>query len=1056
MKKFIHLITTFSLLAFNASAQNDWENQAILQVNTEKPHATMMSFPSIETASINSRENSTWFYSLNGTWKFNWSKNSNEAPNNFYKASYDANHWDEIVVPSNWQVEGFGTPIYSNITYPFPKKPPFIAQEYNPVGSYKKDFELPSHWDGRETFIHFEGVDSAFYLWVNGVKVGYSQGSRTPAEWNITKYLKPENNELSVQVIRWSDGSYLEDQDAWRLSGIYRNVFLVSRAQTYLRDFFVKGELDSQYKHGNLSLELEITNPQGLVDILLLDAKGNKVVDIKNTSAKRELNFNVGVQNPHKWNAENPYLYSLFISLKDNKNNVIEVVPWKVGFRTSEIKNNVYYFNGVPVKMKGVNRHEHDANTGHVVTRDEMIVDFKLFKENNINAVRTAHYPNSPLFYQLADEYGIYVLDETNIEIHDFGNNIVNQLADDISWQEAHLNRVKRMVERDKNHTSINFWSSGNEAGYGKNFAAMLDYFHQRDPSRPVHYEGTTKDETLEQMKKYSDLESRMYALPGDLGNFSDSSVFLLCEYSHAMGNSNGNLDAYWYQDIYPNIHYAGAYVWDWRDQGLKTPVPKEFSDNIGTGPVAKDFFAYGGWFEKEHNFQHDGNFCMNGLISSDGIPHPGLKAIKHVYRNIHVSAVDTEQGLFKIKSWFDFSSADQLVNATWTIIDNGKPIYSKVINALNLDARDETALQLDFSEVELKKGREYFVDIVFTAKSNYHPLVAAGHIVAYEQFPLTTKLPEALPTKLSTLKAKQTEEYVTIEDNGVKVVFSKQSGELIDYNFRGTQLIKRGPMPEFWRATVDNENPLVRGWPTQFTTEDNYFKFLNAREYWQPTVSFKYNKQGAVVVDVKGKLSGYKADLAISYVIHGSGQIDVNAQYQFEEKPSKTYGTYLKIGTELLIPEGFETVSWYGRGPEETYQDRKFEAIGVFKNTVDGLWVDYSKPQENGNRTDIRWFSLENNQGTGLTVYTVTEPLEVSARHYSIETMQNSDYAFQMQRSKDIFLNIDHLQNGVGGNNSWGEAPLPQYLPRELEYNYSYSIVPFAGGKNVENTPYK
>ncbi len=1036
-------------------AQNDWENQSVLQVNTEKPHATMMAYPNLTKANTHSRENSPWFYSLNGTWKFNWAKNFKTAPKDFFKPDFDDHKWPSIAVPSNWQRQGFGTPIYSNITYPFPKSPPFIAQDYNPVGSYKRSFELPTNWKDRQTFIHFEGVDSAFYLWVNGKKVGYSQGSRTPAEWNITKFLQPANNELAVQVVRWSDGSYLEDQDAWRLSGIYRNVFMISRAKTYLRDFFVKGELDSNYQHGNLSLELEVANPAGKVDVLLVDAQGLPIVEIKNQAAKGKFALNAAVNNPHKWNAETPYLYSLFITLKDNQDNIIEVVPWQLGFRTSEINNNIYYFNGVPVKMKGVNRHEHDANSGHVVTRDEMIVDFTLFKENNINAVRTSHYPNSPLFYQLADQYGIYVLDETNIEIHDFGNNIVNEIADDNSWQQAHLNRVKRMVERDKNHTSINFWSSGNEAGYGQNFAAMLEYFHQRDPSRPVHYEGTTKEQGVEQMKKYSDIESRMYALPGDIGNFKDSSVFLLCEYSHAMGNSNGNLDAYWYQDIYPNIHYAGAYVWDWRDQGLVTPVPQNFSSNIGIGPVKKDFFAYGGWYEKEQNFQHDGNFCMNGLISSDGIPHPGLKAIKHVYRNIHVTAVDATKGQFKVNSWYDFTNANDVVSATWKIIENGQPVYSQKLENFDLPARGEIALNLDLSSFTFKQGREYFIDLVFSATSNYHPLVSAGHVLAYEQFKLTNELPKALASKQSMLEVSQKDNNIIIKGNGVNITFAQHSGEMVDYSYRGTQLLKRGPMPEFWRATVDNENPLVRGWTAEFTTEDNYFKFLNARQHWQPKINVEQNKYGAIEVTVKGELKGFNAELQLKYVIHDSGQVDVNANYQFKEKPSKDYGTYLKIGTELIVPSGFETVAWYGRGPEETYQDRKFEAIGVFQNTVDGLWVDYSKPQENGNRTDVRWFSLQDNNGTGLTFYTVQEPIEVSARHYSVETMQNSDYSFQMQRSDDIFLNIDHLQNGIGGNNSWGEAPLTQYLPRKLDYQYSYSMVPFSAGNNVENTPY-
>lgn len=1055
MKQLIGLLSILGLLAQPVMAENDWENQTVLQVNTQKPHATMMAYPDFTTATTQVRENSPWFYSLNGTWKFNWAKNMQASPKGFFKQSFNDKAWATIKVPSNWQRQGFGTPIYSNIKYPFPKEPPYIAQEYNPVGSYKRTFEVPANWQTRQTFIHFEGVDSAFYLWVNGKKVGYSQGSRTPAEWNISNFLISGTNELAVQVIRWSDASYLEDQDAWRLSGIYRNVFLFSRDKTYLRDFFVKGELDDNYQQGNLFLELEVNNAQGNVEIELLDHKGKSVFGVKKAKLQTKMTFNIPVKQPSKWNAENPYLYSLFITLKDYKNNVIEVVPWQIGFRRSEIKGNVYLFNGVPVKMKGVNRHEHDANSGHYVRRDEMITDFKLWKENNINAVRTSHYPNSPLFYQLADKFGIYVLDETNMEIHDFGNNIVNVLANDPSWKAAHVNRVERMLERDKNHTSINFWSSGNEAGYGENFAAMLELFHQRDPSRPVHYEGTTKDQGIEKLKKYSDIESRMYALPGDTGNFKDSTVFLLCEYSHAMGNSNGNLDAYWYDDIYPNIHHAGAYVWDWRDQGLTTQVPNAYAANIGKGPVKTDFFAYGGWYEKAQGFHHDGNFCMNGLISSDGVPHPGLKAIKHVYRNLHLQAINAEKGQFKLTSWFDFTNAKDIVAAKWQIIENGRPIYSQAIDDFDIAARSETALTLDFSKLDIKQGREYFVDIIFTANKNYHPLVAAGHTIAHQQFKLNNSKIHALKAGNSSFNIVEADGQIKIKGNGINVVFSQASGEMVDFNYRGTQLIERGPMPEFWRATIDNENPLVDGWIKKFTNSDKYFKFLNARQHWQPKVNVKTQPNGAVKVTVNGKLAGFNANLTLSYIIHDSGQIDVSANYQFKEKPSKDYGTYLKIGTELKIPAGFENVAWYGRGPEETYQDRKFESIGIYENTVDGLWVDYSKPQENGNRNDIRWFSIENSNGEGLTFYSLEQPLEVSARHYGIETMQYSAYSFQMERSDEIFLNIDHLQYGVGGNNSWGESPLKQYLPKKLNYQYTYSIMPFVGGNNTSNTPY-
>lgn len=1056
MKKLTYFILVFAFLTFQSLAKNNWENQSVIQVNTENPHATMMAYPSISTAETQIRENSPWFYSLNGDWKFNWAKNMQESPKEFFKSSFNDSSWATIPVPSTWQNQGFGTAIYTNDKYPFPKEPPYIAQEYNPVGSYKRSFDVPSDWGNREIFIHFEGVDSAFYLWVNGKKVGYSQGSRTPAEWNISAFLKPGKNDLAVQVMRWSDGSYLEDQDAWRLSGIYRDVFLFSRDKTYLRDFFVKGELDNNYEDGNLSLSLDIKKPRGKVEVELLNIEGNSVFNVKKQKSKDKLSFNIPIKQPNKWTAETPYLYSLFITLKDNNNNIIEVVPWKVGFRTSEIKGNVYYFNGVPIKLKGVNRHEHSENTGHDVSRSEMITDFKLWKENNINAVRTSHYPNSPLFYQLADEYGIYVLDEANIETHGYGIYVLNMLSDDPTWKDAYVDRVRRMVERDKNHVSINMWSSGNEAGYGRNLVAVHDYFNQRDPSRPAHYENTAKNKGIKDERQYTDIESTMYSLPGEIGVFKNSLPFFICEYTHAMGNSNGNLDAYWYDDIYPNIHHAGAYVWDWRDQGIKSPIPKEFAKNVGVGPVKSNFFAYGGWFEKEHGFYNDGNFNMNGLISSDGTPRPGLKAIKHVYRNIHVQEIDAEKGKFIIKSWFDFSDLKEFINTEWQIVKNGEVIYSENINNLALSARDEVKIDLDLSKINISPDHEYFINFIFSANKKYHSLVSEGHILAQEQFKLNNvKFPAAKNT-MSKLNIEQKNNQIIIKGNGIHLIFSENSGEIIDYNYKGIQMLKKGPAPELWRAPIDNENPLVSGWIKKYTSEENYLKFSNVRKLWKPEIEVQTQKNGNVKVTVSGEFEGLDAQLSLNYLINDSGKIDVDANYQFKQKPSESYGTYLKIGTELIIPKGFEHVTWYGRGPEATYQDRKFEPIGIYKNTVDGLWVDYSRPQENGNRTGIRWFSIENNRGEGLTFYTLEQPLEVSARHYDIDTMQNSDYSFQMERSNNIHLNIDHVQFGVGGNNSWGKTPLKQYLPHKLNYQYSYTITPFVGGQNIKNTPFE
>ncbi|MGB0372724.1 MAG: glycoside hydrolase family 2 TIM barrel-domain containing protein [Opitutales bacterium] len=660
----------------------EWNNPEILHINTERPHTALTPFPDKASAAGFDRDSSPWVKLLNGDWKFYWVKKPADRPVDFYKTDFSDASWDTLAVPSCWQMHGYGVAVYANRSSPHAKAEPIIPEEDNPVGSYRRTFEIASDWDGREVFLHFEGVISAHYVWINGKKVGYSQGSRTPAEYNITQYIKPGKNLLAVEVYRWNSGSYLEVQDFWRLAGIFRDVYLVSRPSSYVRDFEVRALPDARLKDGALSVEAEVVGDGASQFVVeMQDASGTRVLEKSVPVQSGMVRFNQLISNPITWNADRPYLYTLTFTLLDRGGKVLEVIPWKAGFRSSEIRDGVFYINQMPVKMKGVNRHEHNRETGQVVSREDILRDIKLFKENNINAIRLAHYPNAPLLYHLCDEHGIYVMDEANVESHSYGSGKENQIISSKPYfREMHKDRIVRMFERDKNFTSIVIWSLGNEAGAGPNHEPGFLYLKEND-YRPVHYENTHSYES-----RYSDFASKMY---GGTNAFNPRKKSppgkpqMWCEYSHAMGNSNGSLHQYWDNVIYPRSHHAGAYIWDWMDQGVEVPVPPEFAKNIGKGPVKETFFAYGGWFD--HNYKHDGNFCMNGIVGADATPHPGLKATRYCYRNVRVSSEDLNRGVFIIKSWFDFKNVNEMLSGHWSIRENGHVIHSGELTDLDI-----------------------------------------------------------------------------------------------------------------------------------------------------------------------------------------------------------------------------------------------------------------------------------------------------------------------------------------------------------------------------------
>lgn len=946
----------------------------------------------------------------------------------FFETEFDDSRWGEIKVPSNWQIQGHGVPVYKDDGLVFPLDLPNAPHEANPVGSYRTEFKISKDWSSRKVYLHFDGVDAAFFVWVNGRKVGYSQGSRTPAEFDITDYIQPGKNQLAVEVYRFCDGSYLEDQDMWRLSGIFRDVYLWSTAAPHIRDFTVVTDLDEQYKDAILKVDAEVLNPVGSVEVVLLDPSGGEAGRARSPSAP-SVALEIPVAAPAKWSAENPALYTALITLRDSAGKTIEVIPQAVGFREVEIRGESFLVNGKQILLKGVNRHEHDPDTGHVVTRETMMRDIALFKQHNINAVRTSHYPDDPLWYALCDQYGIYVMDEANLETHFAGNDPGNVVANTPAWQEQMLDRQRRMVMRDKNHPSIITWSMGNEAGDGPNFKPCLDWIHATDPTRPVHYEGSSRSGGV-----HSDWGSNMYAaetVDGRLGQ-----PYLLCEYTHSMGNSTGNLKEYW-DTIHASPRHHGGYIWDWMDQGLRIPVPEGKTDPFGRVTA----MAYGSFWAKYRDAAYDkkfgnwiGQFCMNGLVGADWEPHPGLKALKHVYRNIHAAPVDLAAGKVRIKNGFDFVNLDDIAEGRWSVVSDAGKATGGIFQSLDIPPGAEKEFAVDLSSIIPEPGKEYFLNLEFVTKADAF-YAKAGHVLAEEQFKLLMHEPAALqnPAALPALKWKEKKDLVSVRGKGFSVKFNKVSGRMDSFVFQGVELVEEGLRPDFWRARTDNDMGASRRDYISTTWK------TAGEEAITSGCDVRLLASGAVKVSFESELPDGLGMFDTDYTVYGNGEIAVSAAYS---KGGRSGQILYRYGMRMAMPGGFENISWHGRGSHATYSDRCFAPVGVYHGTIDGQWIDYSNPQENGNKTDVRWAALRNADGVGLLVKGA-QPLSINAGHFRAAEMEDAAYAFDLQRRDEAILNIDLAQQGVGGNNSWGATPLHEYLLPAEDFSYRFHLLP-------------
>jgi beta-galactosidase len=1029
---------------FEEKVPADWENQHVFGINREAPRAWYIPFGS-EPELGGTLWESGLIRSLNGQWKFHLSQNPSERPYYFFKDDFDTREWETIPVPSNWEMEGYDYPIYTNVQYPHEKNPPFMQKHYNPVGSYKREFKVPADWKGKEIFLHFGAVSSAMYVWVNGELVGYSEDSKTPAEFNITGYLKPGTNTVAVEVYKWSDASYLEDQDFWRMGGITRDVFLMARNPQHIRDFRITAGLDESYSNGIFSLEAEVVNLSGTpavgmsLQVSLLDSGGAVVMeqslDLPGVveSEKVALQQMIGFVN--QWSAEIPYLYRLQMVLTGPDGEPVEAIGQAVGFRSVEISDGHLLVNGQYVYLKGVNLHEHHDVNGHVVDEATMRLDIERMKTHNINAVRNSHYPQPERWYELCNEYGIYLVDEANIESHGMGYGR-ESLAKDSTWKEAHLFRTRNMFERDKNQPSVIIWSLGNESGNGVNFYATYDYLKSKDTTRPVQFEQAHLEENTDIIcPMYMSMERMERYATGDMGEVSRP--LIQCEYAHAMGNSLGNFQDYW--DLIEKYDaLQGGFIWDWVDQGIRV-----VSDE------GEPYWAYGGDFGPD-DVPSDGNFCINGIVNPDRGIKPTLLEVKKVYQYIGFQPVELKAGTFKIVNKYAFLNLDRF-RFDWRIRSNGETLSSGTLEELNVGPGEETLATVDH-QVEPEEGSEYFLEIEATLKSPMG-ILEAGELLAREQF----QLPGANHSKVE----KKSTPAVTVTRNESGVVVSgpeftlaidTAAGMISRFLYRGDELILQGPVPDFWRAPIDNDygnNNHIRAKVWKEAGE--------RREVTGVSLSQPAPDQVILRLDfiLKGEENEPIATYRSTYSINGLGEVSVQNELKMT---AGKLPELPRFGMNLLLPRSLDNVTWLGRGPHESYWDRKTSAfVDLYSGKVADQYWPYIRPQENGNKEDVRWVAVTDDQGKGLLIrgeslvafsvhHNLTEDFESPERtdgRHEAGVRPVNRHTIDVKPRDLTALHIDYKQMGVGGDNSWGARTHPEYRLSDRSYSYAFRMVP-------------
>ncbi|WP_138755298.1 glycoside hydrolase family 2 TIM barrel-domain containing protein [Paenibacillus sinopodophylli] len=1017
-----------------ANGYPEWNNNPeIYRINRLDAHTSLMPFDTIEEALEGNHSKSTNYLTLNGKWKFAFATNADARIANFYETDFDHSNWDSIKVPAHWQLQGYDYPQYTNIKYPWDGnediKSPFAPTAYNPVGSYARTFTVPAGWSGKPVFISFQGVESAFYVWLNGELVGFSQDSFTPSEFDLTPYLAEGENKLAVEVYRWSDASWLEDQDFWRMSGIFRDVYLYTTPEAHIYDYFVKTELDDQFLNAELIIDAKLLNyfvkPLGslTVEAILYDANGASIFTTPLTAqtsvegeALTEIQLSRIVENPLKWSAEHPNLYTLVLSLKSSDGTLYEAISCKVGFRKFEIKDGLMQINGRRIMFKGVNRHEFSCDTGRAINEEDMLKDVLLMKQYNINAVRTSHYPNNSLWYRLCDEYGLYVIDESNLETHgawsydqkELGAAVPGSLPE---WTGAVLDRCNSMFQRDKNHASIVIWSLGNESFGGDNFIQMHDFLRDADPSRVVHYEGVFHWRASEEA---SDIESHMYTSPQGVEQYARNNPkkpFILCEYSHAMGNSCGGLHVYWEVfEKYPILQ--GGFIWDWIDQAIRV------TDENGQSKM-----LYGGDFGESPN---DGNFCGNGVIFADRTVSPKLQEVKKVYQNVKFEAIDLKNGSIKISNRHLFSSLDEFTLA-WQVAVNGKVVESGIGSA-GAAPEESELLELPYKLPELASSADEAVLTVQLLLKEQTLWAEEGHEIAFEQFvlPAPVKLLIGAAAAKPAIQVEQTAEALIVSGEEFQAQFELASGSLSSYQWRGAERLSKALAPNFWRAYTDNDRGNQQHERCATWREAGAERELRAIT-WDAGAS-------NVSIRVQYSLPTTAVSLlTFIYSVSGDGEISV-----FEElQPGANLPEIPEVGVLFQMPAAFNQISWYGKGPDETYWDRQTGGkLGLYSGSVQDQFVPYIRPQECGNKMEVRHAAITNAAGEGLILKGAPH-FELNVLPFTPSELEAHDHIHLLPESDKTVVRVNHKQMGVGGHDSWGQRPEKEYT---LYANQTYA----------------
>lgn len=1058
------------------AVRHDWENQGVTGFGRLAPRTLLFPFQDSAGALEFVREKSPAYLSLNGNWKFQLFSSPLLVDESFAGSHFDDGSWADIPVPSHWQLQGYGKPHYSNVVYPFPMDPPYVPSE-NPTGCYRRNFTLPSDWKNGRHSICFDGVDSAFYLFVNGKRVGFSKGSRLRAEFDISSFVQPGINCLAVEVIQWSDATYLEDQDMWWLSGIFRDVYLVHRPGIELFDVFIKTDLDSAYCNAVLSLDADIrlhdkpSNQEIQIKTELLDMAGKVVASLEKRvpgSAEFKVELSIPVQNPIKWNAETPYLYALILTITHPDGSTRSFYAHRVGFRTIEIKKGNFLVNGKAVMFKGVNRHDSHPVKGRAVDSEDMLQDLLVMKQHNINAVRTSHYPNAFRFYDLCDELGLYVWCECDLETHGFGYEEGKNPSMWPEWEAPFVDRMERMVECFKNHASIVAWSLGNESGFGCNHEAMFRLGKKRDPGRPIHYErasapffewilrnkrevlekkcefleeGRIPWNTLDQKKlnefktrelQNTDIMSAMYTRPEDWSMYAKSDFtgkpYVYCEYAHAMGNGPGSLKEFW-EMFYAHPNMQGGFIWEWCDHGILQKTAD-----------GREYYAYGGDFGDVPN---DGNFVCDGLVFPDRTPSPGLIEYKKWIEPVKTDPEDILAGRLRITNRYHFVTLEHL-NLTWELTENGRVISNGIMDSIKTGAGEQEIITIPFFKPsKVFPGIEYFLTLRYSLKKKTS-WADAGHEIATAQFNVpfspTEKAIKHVPAS-GELKIQEKPGKILIAGGNFNMAFDTLKGRMCEWSLEKRLLILAGPRLNLWRASIDNDNRWAF-WETHY----RIWKRACFDQIHHQTRDVVIER-GAEEVQVRFKTrvapatqaTGFDCEYVYRITPDGSWGVEVSGVPRGEKMPHLP-----RLGFEMTIPKQFNSVKWYGRGPGESYSDSKTAAlVGLYHKNIHELYTPYIWPQENGNREEARWVSFDDGRGGKLLIQGA--PLfNFSAHYFTMQDIDNAQHTYDLVERDFITLHLDYKQCGLGSG-SCGPMTFPPYqVPAEP---FQFSLL-FSAGK--------